>query len=167
MKDSKILLGIIALTLVIIVGGAFLLVRGTQEPASVSSEVLGIEATPPSYELGEVPINGGLVSKEYTVKNTSDKTIRLKKIATSCMCTTASFDIGGKTTKFFGMEGHGDANPPVNIEIPSGQEGKVVVKFDPAAHGPQGTGPFDRVVYLTFSDPGGVKELTFNGTVIP
>ena len=43
---------------------------------------------------------------------------------------------------------------------------KVAVNFDPAAHGPQGTGPFDRVVILTFSDPAGVKELTFNGTVV-
>lgn len=81
------------------------------------------------------------------------------------MCTTAAFNINGNETKFFGMEGMGDANPPVNIEIPSGNEGKVVVKFDPAAHGPQGTGPFERVVWLTFSDPGGIKELTFNGTV--
>lgn len=166
MKDSKILLGIVALALVIIVGGAFLLGRGSQEP-QVSSEVLGIEATPTAYDLGEVPINGGIVTREYSIKNTSDKTIRLKKIATSCMCTTASFDIGGKETKFFGMEGHGDANPPVNVEIAAGSEGKVEVRFDPTVHGPQGVGPFDRVVYLTFSDPGGVKELTFNGTVIP
>lgn len=165
MKDSKILLGIIAVTLVVIVGGIFLLGRASQP--EVLSEAVGIEATPTDYELGEVPINGGLVTKEYSIKNTTDKTIRLKKIATSCMCTTASFDIGGKATNFFGMEGHGDANPPVNIEIGAGQEGKVVVKFDPAAHGPQGVGPFDRVVWLTFSDPGGVKEVTFNGTVIP
>ena len=82
------------------------------------------------------------------------------------MCTTASVQIGGKETKFFGMEGHGDANPPVNIEVGSGEEGKVMVKFDPAAHGPQGTGPFNRVVYLTFSDPAGMKELTFSGTVV-
>src|SRR3972149_6018400 len=119
MKDSKILLGIIAVALVVIVGGIFLLSK-TNQP-QVLSEALGIEATP------------------------TDKTIRLKKIATSCMCTTASFDMDGKTTKFFGMEGHGDANPPVNIEIGAGQEGKAIVKFDPAAHGPQGVGPFDRV----------------------
>ena len=165
MKDSKILLGIIAVALVVIVGGIFLLSK-TSQP-QVLSEALGIEATPTDYELGEVPINGGLVTREYLIKNTTDKTIRLKKIATSCMCTTASFDMDGKTTKFFGMEGHGDANPPVNIEIGAGQEGKVIVKFDPAAHGPQGVGPFDRVVWLTFSDPGGVKEVTFKGTVIP
>ena len=168
MKDSKVLIGIALATFLIIVGGVFLLGRNssnTGEPEA-DTEVLGIEATPASYELGEVPINGGIVTKEYSIKNTTGKTIKLKKMATSCMCTTASVDIGGKTTKFFGMEGHGDANPPVNIEIGGGQEGKVIVRFDPAAHGPQGTGPFDRVVWLTFSDPGGIKELTFNGTVV-
>ena len=168
MKDSKVLIGIVIATFLVIVGGVVLLGRDsskTGEPEA-NTEVLGIEATPAFYDLGEVPINGGIVTKEYSIKNTTDKTIKLKKLATSCMCTTASVDIGGKTTKFFGMEGHGDANPPVNMEIGAGQEGKVVVKFDPAAHGPQGTGPFDRVVWLTFSDPGGIKELTFNGTVV-
>ena len=168
MKDSKVLIGIALATLLIIVGGVVLLGRNssnTGEPEA-NTEVLGIEATPAFYDLGEVPINGGMVTKEYLIKNTTDKTIRLKKIATSCMCTTASLDLGGKSTKFFGMEGHGDANPPVNVEIGSGQEAKVIVKFDPAAHGPQGTGPFDRAVWLTFSDPGGIKELTFSGTVV-
>ena len=168
MKDSKVLIGIALATLLIIVGGVVLLGRNssnTGEPEA-NTEVLGIEATPAFYDLGEVPINGGMVTKEYLIKNTTDKTIRLKKIATSCMCTTASLDLGGKSTKFFGMEGHGDANPPVNVEIGSGQEAKVIVRFDPAAHGPQGTGLFDRMVWLTFSDPGGIKELTFNGTVV-
>ncbi len=82
------------------------------------------------------------------------------------MCTKASFEIGDKKTRFFGMEGHGDKNPPVNIEIPSGASGKVIVQFDPAAHGPQGVGPFERSVFLTFSDPAGIKELRFNGKVV-
>jgi hypothetical protein len=82
------------------------------------------------------------------------------------MCTKASFEIGDRKTRFFGMEGHGDRNPPVNIDIPDGASGKVVVQFDPAAHGPQGIGPFERSVFLTFSDPAGIKELKFNGEVV-
>ena len=62
------------------------------------------------------------------------------------------------------MEGHGDANPAVNLELKAGETAKVVVNFDPAAHGPQGTGAFDRIVWLYFSE--GVKELKFNGEVI-
>ena len=166
MKDSKILIGIALVTLLLVGGGAVLLGGKSEGSTQVASEVLGIETNPNYYDLGGVPINGGIVTKEYSFKNITGNSLKLKKVATSCMCTTASVQIGGEITKFFGMEGHGDANPPVNIEIGGGEEGKVVVNFDPAAHGPQGTGPFNRVVYLTFSDPAGVKELTFNGTVV-
>ena len=163
-RDSKILFGIIALTLLLVFAGVFILGRNTAEVAgTVSTEPLNIESNPSFYDLGDVPINGGLVTKEYEVENTSGKSITLKKITTSCMCTTASVEIGDKKTKFFGMEGHGDANPPVNIEIGKDKTAKVVVRFDPAAHGPEGVGPFDRVVWLNFAE--GVKELTFSGTV--
>src|SRR3990172_2624935 len=158
MKDSKVLIAIIVATVLLIGGGVVLLGGKSTSAPEVLSEVLGIEANPTFYDLGEVPINGGVVTKEYSIKNTTGSTIKLKKVTTSCMCTTASVQIMGKETPFFGMEGHGDANPPVNIEVGAGQEGKVIVKFDPAAHGPEGVGPFDRVVWLTFSDPGGVKE---------
>ena len=166
MKDSKVLIAIVFTTLLLIGGGVVLLGGKSSAPSDIPAEVLGIEASPSFYDLGDVGINGGIVNKEYSIKNTTDVPIKLKKVSTSCMCTTASVQIGGKETKFFGMEGHGDANPPVNIEVGSGEEGKVMVKFDPAAHGPQGTGPFNRVVYLTFSDPAGTKELTFSGTVV-
>ena len=163
-KDSKILFGIIIVTLLLVFAGVFILGRNTAEVAgTVSTEPLNIESNPSFYDLGGVPINGGLVTKEYEVENTSGKSITLKKITTSCMCTTASVEIGDKKTKFFGMEGHGDANPPVNIEIGKDKTAKVVVRFDPAAHGPEGVGPFDRVVWLNFAE--GVKELTFSGTV--
>lgn len=153
--------------MLLIFGLGFLLTRNkTQsDEVQVNTEIKGIEVSPASYDLGDVPINGGLVEKEYEIKNVTAKKIILKKIATSCMCTTASFRLGEKETKYFGMEMHTDKNPAVNVEIEAGQVGKVIARFDPAAHGPQGTGPFDRVIYLTFSDPGGIKELKFNGTV--
>ena len=166
MKGLKTVVGILIATVLLIGGGVALLGGKTSTAPEATSEVLGIEASPTFYDLGDVSINGGIVTKEYSIKNTTSAPIKLKKITTSCMCTTASVQIRGQETKFFGMEGHGDANPPVNIEVGPGEEGKVIVKFDPAAHGPQGTGPFNRVVYLNFSDPAGIKELTFSGTVV-
>lgn len=164
-KEAKILLGGGAISLLVIVLAAFFVTR-TGSNSTPSAEVLGIEASPQSYDLGNVPINGGVVTKEFEVKNTTDKMLKLKKIATSCMCTTAMVEAGGKTTNFFSMEMAGDRNPPVNLELGRGETGKVVVKFDPAAHGPEGVGPFDRAIWLTFSDPAGIKELTFNGNVV-
>lgn len=167
MKDLKIPIATLVISVILVVGFAALLGGKKDEEVIVAGQKIeGVEVNPTSYDLGEVPINGGLVTKEYEVKNTTGNILKLKKIATSCMCTKASFELGETKTKFFGMEGHGDKNPPVNIEIPDGQSGKVVVQFDPAAHGPRGAGPFDRIVYLTFSDPAGVKELKFNGTVV-
>lgn len=81
------------------------------------------------------------------------------------MCTEAKVRVGGKETKVYGMEHPGDKNPAINLEIPSGEQFEVGVNFDPAAHGPQGIGPFERSVWLTFSDPGGVEEVKFTGTV--
>ena len=164
-KDVKIFLGMIGFTFLLVVGLAFVQGREKGEPENFS-DVLGLVAKTEYYDLGDVPINGGIVKKEYEVENNTDKVMKLKKIATSCMCTKASFEIEGKKTKFFGMEGHGDKNPPVNIEIAPQTQAKVIMQFDPAAHGPQGVGPFDRSVLLTFSDPKGVKELKFSGKVI-
>ena len=167
MKDIKILIVTLVFSIGLIIGLAAFFGGNQEEEATVAGiQVEGITADPESYDLADVPINGGLVSKEYEIKNTTDNVLRLKKIATSCMCTKASFEVGDIKTKFFGMEGHGDKNPPVNIEIPAGETGKVIAQFDPAAHGPQGVGPFDRSIFLTFSDPAGTKELKFNGTVV-
>ncbi len=157
----------LGVTALLIVG--FAIWQGGKPPDEelvASGKVEGVVANPESYDLGSVPIKGGNVVKTYEVKNTTESTLKLKKIATSCMCTKAKIKIGDKETKFFGMEGHGDKNPPVNLEISAGTVAQVTVEFDPAAHGPQGVGPFDRTVWLTFSDPEGVKELKFSGKVI-
>lgn len=166
-KDTKILLGILLGTFVLLGGLVFLSSKNSSgEEPKVTAQIQGIEVNPASYSLGDVPINGGIVEKTYDVKNTYGKTLNLKKISTSCMCTKAKVKIGDKESQPFGMEGMGDANPPLNWEIPDGQTAIVTADFDPAAHGPAGLGFVDRSIFLTFSDPAGVKELKFNGTVV-
>lgn len=167
-NDIKMMIGGLVFTFALIVGGAALLGGETEEVEGIPvSQVEGVGATPEVYELGDVPINGGIVTREYEVKNTTEKTLKLKKIATSCMCTQASVRIGDDQSRFFAMEHVMDKNPPVNMELPAGEKALVTVNFDPAAHGPQGVGPFERIVWLTFSDPAGVKELKLKGTVVP
>jgi hypothetical protein len=167
-KDFKLMIVGIVVTFLLIVGVSFVFGGREQKEEAVvaGTKVEGLEAKPETYDLGDVPINGGLVTKEYEVMNTTSSVLKLKKIATSCMCTKAKVKIGDQETKFFGMEGHGDKNPPVNLEIAAGEVAKVTMEFDPAAHGPQGVGPIDRSIFLTFSDPAGVKELGFKGVVI-
>ncbi len=166
-KDVKILFAALAFTFLVIVGFSYLMGGKNEEVSQVAgSQIEGLEITPLNYELGSVPIDGGIVTKEYELKNTTEKTLSLRKIATSCMCTLAKVIVGGKETKFFGMEHSMDKNPSVNIEIPAGETATTVVTFDPAAHGPEGKGPFERIIWLTFSDPAGIKELKFDGEVI-
>ena len=169
-KDTKILIAGLGVMFILLFVLAFWLVGRAQKPAeeglSANSQIAGLVANPEFFDLGQVPINGGIVTKEYEVKNATDKKMKLRKIATSCMCTTASIKIGEKETKYFGMEMHTDKNPVLNMEVNSGEIARVTVKFDPAAHGPEGVGPFDRIVWLYFSDPTGVKELKFSGKVV-
>ncbi len=138
----------------------------TEPDAKNPLEASIMETNPASYDLGEVVMKNGNVTREYKVKNNSDKTVKLKKITTSCMCTKAKVKVGDKESRLFGMEGMGDKNAPVNMEITLGEEALVTAIFDPAAHGPQGVGPIDRVVTLTFSDPAGIVELRFAGKVV-
>ena len=160
-KDVKILLGSLVFTFLLIVGLSFLL----SGEGKVLEEVKGIEANPASYEVGDIPIDGGILTKEFTIKNSTNEKLTLRKIATSCMCTEAKVLLGGAETTFYGMEHATDKNPPVNLDFAPGSEAAVIVNFDPAAHGPEGVGPFERDVWLTFSDPAGIKTLSFSGRV--
>ncbi len=164
-KETKFIIASALIVLGLIIGLTFFIsVKGAKERTLVTTEVLGVAANPASYDLGEVPIKGGIVTKEYEIKNTTDSDIELIRIVTSCMCTTASVKAGDKETRFYAMEMGGDKNPFISLKIKKGETAKVTVRFDPAAHGPQGVGPVDRVVSLYFDT--GVKELTFKGVVV-
>jgi len=64
------------------------------------------------------------------------------------------------------MEMGGAVNPVIDFDIPANSTAKLIVKFDPAAHGIQGTGPIERTVSLTFVDPVGTREVGFSGEVV-
>ena len=169
-KEGKIILSIIVGTIVLIGGLAFWMTQSTGGSGGKDSfvsavEASGLEVSPSgSMNLGQISYSGGKVSKTFDVKNNSDKAIKLRKIVTSCMCTTAKFLVNGKESKSFGMEMNGDLNPLIDIDFPTGATGQITFTFDPAAHGPQGIGAFDRVVTLYFD--AGYKEFKFNGEVV-
>lgn len=166
-KDIKIFTGLIVFSFLVVIGTAFLKSdKGTKQEKVLSARIQNLEVNPTSYDIGNIKMKDGNVIKTFNVTNTSDYPVKLKRIATSCMCTKAKVKTGNNETKEFGMEGAGDKNPPVNLELQPGQTAIVTAIFDPAAHGPKGVGPFNRSVYLYFSDPVGMKELKFNGTVI-
>lgn len=92
----------------------------------------------------------GLVKKTYEIKNTGGGDLKIDKIWTSCDCTTARLKVKDKESPEFGMH---TSSLLWSQKIAPGETGFLEATFDPAFHGPQGTGPAVRIVYLSTNDP--------------
>lgn len=118
------------------------------------------------YDFGTISMKNGDVMREFTVFNKTSDDVYLKKIYTSCMCTTAYLvGLNDELKGPFGMIGHG-AVPPANETIKAGESRKVRIVFNPNAHGPAGVGRIDRVVTLTEGD-GSTLDLNIKALVTP
>ncbi len=159
-----------AIAIVILLGGGYFFTKNSETSdeslANVDIKPEEIEITPQTYDIGKVVMKNGLVTKEYEIKNKSSNPIRLKKIVTSCMCTKAQAVAGDERTRFYAMEMNGAVNPTINFDIPANESAKLIVRFDPAAHGLQGVGQVDRKVWLSFLGLKEKKEVSFYGEVI-
>lgn len=167
---SKKALAIVIGILIFVLGGFFIINRDSSASKVPDSSLAKVDPSqvsisPETYDIGKVLMKSGNVVKEYEIKNDADSPLRVKKIATSCMCTKAKIEVGDKSSRNYGMEMAGDANPIINFDIPAKTTAKLVVTFDPAAHGIEGVGKIDRSVYITFIDPIGMKEAKFFGEV--
>ena len=165
---NKKIIVLIGVMLVILAGGLYLVSRDDSSASDNSLpkiEAADVQVTPDNYDIGRVLMKSGLVTREYEIKNNSENTLRLKKIVTSCMCTRVQVVVGDKRTRLYAMEMNGVKNPIISFDIPAKSTAKVIVKFDPAAHGIQGAGVVDRSIWLTFVDPVGTREVKFHGEV--
>ncbi len=132
--------------------------------SSASAGVLAVEGDS-KYDFGAISMAAGVVSRDFTIKNTGAAPVTIGKMYTSCMCTEASLLLGGKTFGPYGMPGHA-AIPALNKNIAPGDTALVSVVFDPAAHGPAGVGRIARSV--TIEQNGGRPiELQFSALVKP
>lgn len=99
------------------------------------------------YDWGDINIKGGDVDHMFTFKNDGEEDLILKGATTSCMCTTATFELpNGEFSPDFGMHGE-----KWTYSVKPGEEFKMNVVFDPMAHGPNATGPIQRSIYLVTS----------------
>ncbi|MFS8086044.1 MAG: DUF1573 domain-containing protein [Acidobacteriota bacterium] len=117
------------------------------------------------YNFGSISMAAGKVTHRYAIRNTGTAPVTIQKMYTSCMCTTAALVKGEKKSAEFGMPGHTPI-PTINVPMNPGEEAMVEVIFDPAAHGPAGVGPIERVVTIENS-AGRPLELAFAATVRP
>lgn len=117
------------------------------------------------FDFRSISMAAGKVTHSYWIRNTGTDPVLIRKMYTSCMCTTAALVKGGKKSDAFGMPGHGPI-PTINVPINAGEEAMIEVVFDPAAHGPAGIGPIERVVTIENS-AGRPLELAFAANVTP
>lgn len=163
--QNHIIIGVVA---VVLLAGAVWLARPSATPennvgAADSGGALSADAR--SYDFGVISMAAGRVKHTFSVRNTGTDPLTVKKLYTSCMCTTASMLKDGQTYGPFGMPMHGPI-PEINQTLAPGQTVPIEVTFDPAAHGPAGVGRISRVVYLE-NNAGTPFEFKFSATVTP
>lgn len=165
MKKSKLLIQI-TIAVLIFSGIAWFASpsrnQKTSEPTYSLSKYLSAESS--WFNFGSISMANGMVSNSFTVKNSGDQPIAITKIFTSCMCTTAKLLTANKSFGPYGMPGHG-FTPSINEFLAPNEEATVEVTFDPAAHGPAGVGPIERIIYIENSD--GMLELGIKAEVKP
>lgn len=117
------------------------------------------------YDFGNISMAAGPVTKTYEIKNDGNDDLKIEKIWTSCDCTNAILKVGDRVSPKLGMH----TNLPLWSEtLTPGEIGYLDVTFDPAFHGPSGTGPITRVTYLSTSDSENKQiELLLTANVLP
>lgn len=127
-----------------------------QNTLSTDSAVIGapkIILEPQSIDLGKVDIDGGIVKTSSTIKNEGSGDLLIKNFETSCMCTTVMLKKGDGLSPRFGMPGHGASPAWSGTGLKPGEAAKLLVEFDPAAHGPSGLGFVKRAIFISSNDP--------------
>lgn len=164
MNEKKIILGTVILTIIILVGGIFLVSKSTSTPQiSATVNAKAFVPDPTSFDWGTIPMNKGNAVKTFTIKNTGSDALKLFNVKTSCHCTKAFVTVGKDESPKFGMD---TLSSWVGV-VASGNEAKLTVVFDPAYHGPQGVGPINRFVSVETNDRANQKiTFTLTGTVV-
>lgn len=110
--------------------GYFKSIPGVKSETTPKSQ---IDIAPNSFAFGDISF-GQVVSYPFKVKNSGSEILEIKRVATSCACTTAKVD-------------KENLNP--------GEEGELLVTYDTAAmgEGPHGRGKQERIIYVKSNDP--------------
>jgi len=110
-----------------------------------------IYAEKTDYDFGDVSVSDGKVSTAFIVKNTGKAPLEFLNANTSCGCTSAMIVLPSGSSPEYMMAGHKE---PVywNGTLDPGEEGKIVVFYDPNMH-PDLNGAVTREVTIDTNDP--------------
>lgn len=141
-------------------GGNFENTSGDTKQISNSGAITFMNNT--EHDWGDINIKGGLVEHRFNFRNDGDKDLYLKSAKTSCMCTSARYNLpdGGISPKY-GM--HSKSNSWSGVVKP-GETFSMDVWFDPMAHGPTATGVIRRdITLVTSANPDGDRVKSVSG----
>lgn len=168
MDNKKIIIGLVAVTLVILAGGVMLVGSAPAPKAIQASQNAKAETSETSFDWGEIKYDGPKATKTFKIKNAGSDILQLTKVKTSCTCTTAQIiinpsDPNAKRSPIFSMH----AAAGWIGEVTAGQEADLVVIFDQSFHGPSGVGPIERLISVETNDVKSPKlEFTLTGNVV-
>ncbi len=148
MSNSKIVSLVVGATVLLLIGGVVLASRAPSPPRIETTAQAQAEIQESTHDWGTITLTGGVVHKSFMIKNSGSSPLQLANIKTSCMCTEAKVIINGQQSPYFGMH----SNSSWLGELEPGQEAELVVTFDPAFHGPSGTGQITRIVSVETND---------------
>lgn len=122
-----LILGIILLAFAIY--GYFGATPGAEEQAGAQPV---IEITPKDFDFGAIKY-GQIVEHNFRIKNLGSEILEIKRVATSCACTTAKV---------------------LKNQINPGEEIDLMVTYDTGAmSGAHGKGKQERIIYVKSNDP--------------
>jgi len=103
------------------------------------------------FDFGQVQLSNGKVSHEFIVKNEGKNPLEFLNANTSCGCTSTQIILKDNASPEYLMAGHQE---PVKWQgsLGPGEEGKVIVYYDPAVH-PELNGAVTREVMIDTNDP--------------
>jgi len=150
-NNKNTTIGIIGIAIVILAAGiAIAVTKPNNQPRNNdvnTNQNYSLSSEEKAFDFGTISMAAGKVSHSFRIKNNGDAPVKVAKVYTSCMCTEAFWVKSDVKMGPFGMPGHGIV-PKINQTLEPGAEANIEVIFDPAAHGPAGVGPIERVTYL-------------------
>jgi hypothetical protein len=163
--DTKVILGAIGASLLIVLGAVFFL-GNNQGPkrSDLGSASLALDQT--KADLGDMKVDEERAAT-FTITNTSTSSVlRIWNVATSCDCTSATITIGGQETGEFNMTMHMPANLKNWLgEVPAGQKALLKVIYRPKVM--PVTGPVTRQVSFSTNDPNNTEvEVSIKANVL-
>ncbi len=90
-----------------------------------------IEISPRTFDFGEINF-GDVVNYNFTVNNTGNEVLEIRRIATSCPCASAQI---------------------TEEKINPGESAELLVSYDSGAMGAHGRGEQERIIYIRSNDP--------------